>query len=132
MFIFHSLYLVEQKKDLNVWQITYSGICGMTFSRIKLWRQKTWRGLTIPLSFLHLNFTITDSISFRRWQACKSSGLTLCSVHEVLCRCSLHRWLMERQGLPPPALADGTGHLYQYFCPTEQLSHLIIYCSFLQ
>ena len=34
------------------------------------------------LSFLHLNFTITDSFFFKRWQACKSSGLTSCSLKE--------------------------------------------------
>ena len=28
---------------------------------------------TLRLSFLHLNFTITDSFFFKRWQACKSS-----------------------------------------------------------
>ena len=37
----------------------------------------TW---TLHLSFLHLNFTITDSFFFIRWQACKSSGLTSCLV----------------------------------------------------
>ena len=35
-----------------------------------------------PLSFLHLNFTIANSFFFKRWQACKSSGLTLCLVNE--------------------------------------------------
>ena len=28
---------------------------------------------TLRLSFLHLNFTITDSFFFKRWQVCKSS-----------------------------------------------------------
>ena len=28
---------------------------------------------TLRLSFLHLNFTITDSFFFKQWQACKSS-----------------------------------------------------------
>ena len=68
---------------------------------------------TLRLSCLHLNFTITDSFLFRRWQACKSSGLTLCPVREVFCKCSvraLHYWLMEGQGLPPPILADDTEH----------------------
>ena len=36
----------------------------------------------LRLSFLHLNFTITDSFFFKRWQACKSSGLTSCPVKE--------------------------------------------------
>ena len=37
---------------------------------------------TLRLSFLHLNFTIIDSFFFRRWQACKLSGLTSCPVRE--------------------------------------------------
>ena len=37
---------------------------------------------TLRLSFLHLHFTITDSFFFKRWQACKSSGLTSCPVKE--------------------------------------------------
>ena len=37
---------------------------------------------TRRLSFLHLNFTVTDSFFFKRWQACKSFGLTSCSVKE--------------------------------------------------
>ena len=37
---------------------------------------------TRRLSFLHLNFTVTDSFVFKRWQACKSFGLTSCSVKE--------------------------------------------------
>ena len=37
---------------------------------------------TFRLSFLHLNFTITDSFFFKRWQTCKSSGLTSCSLKE--------------------------------------------------
>ena len=36
----------------------------------------------LRLSFLHLNFTITDSFFFKRWQACKSSGLTSYPVKE--------------------------------------------------
>ena len=36
----------------------------------------------LHLSFLHLNFTITDSFLFKWWQACKSSGLTSCPVKE--------------------------------------------------
>ena len=70
--------------------------------------------ITLRLSFLHLNFTITNSFFFKRWQACKSSGLTSCPVKEVLCRClfrALQHWLMDGQGLPPPILADGTEHL---------------------
>ena len=35
MFIFRCLYLVDQKKDARIWQITDSDICGMKFSRIK-------------------------------------------------------------------------------------------------
>ena len=35
---------------------------------------------TFCLSFLHLNFTITDSFFFKWWQACKSFGLTSCPV----------------------------------------------------
>ena len=38
--------------------------------------------ITLRLSFLHLNFTITNSFFFKRWQACKSSGLTSCPVKE--------------------------------------------------
>ena len=37
---------------------------------------------TFCLSFLHLNFTITDSFFFKWWQACKLSGLTSCPVKE--------------------------------------------------
>ena len=37
---------------------------------------------TLHLSFLHLHFSITDSFFFKRWQACKSSGLTSCPVKE--------------------------------------------------
>ena len=37
---------------------------------------------TLHLSFLHLHFTITDSFFFKRWQACKSSGLTSCPAKE--------------------------------------------------
>ena len=37
---------------------------------------------TFCLSFLHLNFTITDSFFFKQRQACKSFGLTSCSVKE--------------------------------------------------
>ena len=37
---------------------------------------------TLCLSFLHLNFTITNYFFFKRWQACKSSGLTSCLVKE--------------------------------------------------
>ena len=37
---------------------------------------------TLHLSFLHSNFTITNSFFFRWWQACKLSGLTSCSVWE--------------------------------------------------
>ena len=37
---------------------------------------------TLHLSFLHSNFTITNSFFFRWWQACKSSGLTSCLVRE--------------------------------------------------
>ena len=37
---------------------------------------------TLRLIFQHLNFTITDSFFFRRWQACKSSDLTSCPVRE--------------------------------------------------
>ena len=37
---------------------------------------------TLRLSFIHLNFTTTDFFLFKRWQACKSSGLTTCPVKE--------------------------------------------------
>ena len=37
---------------------------------------------TLYLSFLHLNFTITDSFFFIWWQAYKLSGLTSCMVRE--------------------------------------------------
>ena len=37
---------------------------------------------TFCLSFLHLNFTKNDSFFFKRWQACKSLGLTSCPVKE--------------------------------------------------
>ena len=37
---------------------------------------------THRLSFLHLNFTVTDSFFFKWWQACKSSGLASCSIKE--------------------------------------------------
>ena len=37
---------------------------------------------TLCLCFLHLNFTITVSCSFKRWQACRPSGLTSCPVKE--------------------------------------------------
>ena len=37
---------------------------------------------TFCLSFLHLNFTITDSFFFKRWRACKLFGLTSCPVKE--------------------------------------------------
>ena len=37
---------------------------------------------TLRLSFLHLNFIITDSFFFKWWQACKSLGLTSCPVKE--------------------------------------------------
>ena len=37
---------------------------------------------TLCLCFLHLNFTITDSFFFERWQACKWFGLTSCPVKE--------------------------------------------------
>ena len=37
---------------------------------------------TFCLSFLHLNFTITDSFFFKRWQACKSFSLTSFPVKE--------------------------------------------------
>ena len=41
-----------------------------------------WLTSTLCLSFLHLNFTITDYFFFKPWQACKSSGLPLCPVKE--------------------------------------------------
>ena len=34
--------------------------------------------ITLCLSLLNLNFTITDSVFFKRWQACSSPGLTSC------------------------------------------------------
>ena len=37
---------------------------------------------TLRLSFLHLHFIVTDSFFFKRWQACKSSGLTLYPVKQ--------------------------------------------------
>ena len=37
---------------------------------------------TLRLSFLHLNFTISHSFFFKRWQTCKSSDLTSCPVKE--------------------------------------------------
>ena len=36
----------------------------------------------LQLTFLRLNFTITNYFFFKRWQACKSPGLTLCLVKE--------------------------------------------------
>ena len=36
----------------------------------------------LQLAFLRLNFTITNYFFFKRWQACKSPGLTLCLVKE--------------------------------------------------
>ena len=41
-----------------------------------------WLTSTFCLSFLHLNFSITNSFFFKRWQACKSFGLTSCPVKE--------------------------------------------------
>ena len=41
-----------------------------------------WLNSTFRLSFLHLNFAITNSFFFKWWQACKSFGLTLCPVKE--------------------------------------------------
>ena len=45
-----------------------------------------WRSFlltsTLRLSFLHFNFTITDSFFFKRWQACNLSSLTSCLVKE--------------------------------------------------
>ena len=67
----------------------------------------------LRLSFLHLNFTITDSFFFKRWQACKSSGLTSCPVKESALQMftlSSSSLMMKGQGLPPPILADGTEH----------------------
>ena len=85
------------------------------------WRRSSdlfWRFLLLTsmlhLSFLHLNFTITDSFFFKRWQACKSSGLTSCPVKESALQMftlSSSSLMMEGQGLPPPILADGTEHL---------------------
>ena len=37
---------------------------------------------TFCLSFLHLNFTITDSFFFKWWQACKLSGLISFPIKE--------------------------------------------------
>ena len=37
---------------------------------------------TFCFSFLHLSFTITDYFFFKRWQSCKSCGLTSCPVKE--------------------------------------------------
>ena len=41
-----------------------------------------WLTSTFCLSFLHLNFTITDSFFFKQWQACKLFALTWCLVKE--------------------------------------------------
>ena len=37
---------------------------------------------TLRLSFLYLNFIITDSFFFKRWQACKSFGFNSCPIKE--------------------------------------------------
>ena len=70
---------------------------------------------TLRLSFLHLHFTITDSFFFKRWQACKSSGLTSCPVKESALQMftsSSSSLIDGGTGLPPPILANGTEHLW--------------------
>ena len=50
---------------------------------------------TLRVSFLNLNVTITDSFYFRRWQACKSSGLTSCPARES----ALHMFSLSSSSL---------------------------------
>ena len=85
---------------------------------------------TLCLSFLHLNFTITNTFFFKRWQAFKSSHAWL---KKILYECSvwtLRHWFMEGHGLPPLILAYGTEHYWLHSFPTEHLSQLVICCSF--
>ena len=84
------------------------------------WRRSSdffWRFFlltnTLFLSFLHLNFTITNSFFLRWWQACKLSGLTLCLVRESALQMfgsSSSSLIDGGTGLPPPILADDTEH----------------------
>ena len=72
---------------------------------------------TFCLSFLHLNFTITDSFFFKRWQACKSSGLTSCSVKESA-------WQMFSSSFS--SLIDGrTVYLHQFLPIILSISNYI-------
>ena len=69
---------------------------------------------TLCLRFLHLNFTITDSFFFKRWQACKSSSLTSCLVKESALQMftsSSSSLIYGGTGLPTPISANGTKHL---------------------
>ena len=82
-----------------------------------LFRRFFWLTSTFCLSFLHLNFTITDFFLFKQWQAGKWSSLTSCLVKESAWQMfsSSSSSLMEGQGLPPLILADYTEHLVTAF-----------------
>ena len=120
---------VFQNQVENILQLTTSMCQLMVFMAYALWyeeltRKRSWRRFSdlslrfvllpspLHLSFLHLNFTITDSFFFKRWQACMSSGLTSCPVKESALQMFTlsSSALIEGQGLPPPILANGTEH----------------------
>ena len=64
---------------------------------------------TFCLSFLHLNFTITDSFFFIQWQACKLFGLTSCPAWQMF-SLSSSSLIDGGIGIPQWILADDTEH----------------------
>ena len=63
---------------------------------------------TLCSSLLNLNFTITDSFLYKRWQACRSSGLTLCPVKKS----ALQMFTLSSSSL----IDGGTGFIFTDSC----------------